>query len=62
MTGHADHNPAKPATEKTGGNSAASTAIPSADILRGTKEVLIEHEGEIYRLRVTRNGKLILNK
>ena len=29
---------------------------------RGGKEVLINHNDQVYRLRVTRNGKLILNK
>lgn len=28
----------------------------------GGKEVFIQHQGQIYRLRVTRNGRLILNK
>jgi len=28
----------------------------------GGREVHIEHEGHIYRLRLTKNGKLILNK
>lgn len=28
----------------------------------GSSEVLIEHRGQRYRLRVTRNGGLILNK
>lgn len=36
--------------------------VPSKDLLHGARELLIEHEGEIYRLRVTRNGKLILHK
>lgn len=27
-----------------------------------TKEVLIKHEGEEYRLRLTRNNRLILTK
>jgi hemin uptake protein HemP len=31
-------------------------------LAQGAKEVLIQHRGEIYRLRLTRNGKLILNK
>ncbi len=34
----------------------------SSDLFRAKQEVLIEHEGEIYRLRITRNGKLIMNK
>ncbi|KGM57415.1 hypothetical protein N799_08235 [Lysobacter arseniciresistens ZS79] len=34
----------------------------SATLLRGTREVLIRHGGETYRLRHTRNDKLILTK
>jgi hemin uptake protein HemP len=33
-----------------------------ADLSCSGAEVLIEHEGQIYRLRTTRNGKLILMK
>ncbi|MFO1020942.1 MAG: hemin uptake protein HemP [Planctomycetales bacterium] len=36
--------------------------IRSTDLLHGEREVLIEHGSEIYRLRLTRNGKLILQK
>ncbi|MBR9801939.1 hemin uptake protein HemP [bacterium] len=32
------------------------------DLAQGVTEVLVEHEGQVYRLRLTRNGKLILNK
>jgi hemin uptake protein HemP len=31
-------------------------------LLRGGDVLLIEHAGELYRLRLTRNGKLILTK
>jgi hemin uptake protein HemP len=34
--------------------------IRSAELLQGDREVCIDHEGEIYRLRLTRNQKLIL--
>jgi len=34
----------------------------SVDILQGAALVLIEHQGEIYQLRVTRQDKLVLNK
>lgn len=37
-------------------------SIPSGELLKGRREVLIQHEGETYRLRVTKNGKLILHK
>jgi hemin uptake protein HemP len=36
--------------------------LPSADLLRGNKSVAIEHQGVIYRLQVTKLGKLILTK
>lgn len=36
--------------------------LDSADIFRGDAEITISHNGEIYRLRVTKNGKLILHK
>lgn len=36
--------------------------VDSHDLFRGRQEVQIRHEGEVYRLRVTRNGRLILNK
>lgn len=36
--------------------------IRSEEILHGDVEVLIDHQGETYRLRKTRNGKLILQK
>jgi hemin uptake protein HemP len=34
----------------------------SAELLHGAKEILIRHAGEVYRLRLTRNDKLILQK
>lgn len=36
--------------------------IRSAELLQGAREIYIDHEGEIYRLRLTRNQKLILQK
>lgn len=40
----------------------ASPLFDSNALLRGTREVLIRHGGELYRLRHTRNDKLILTK
>ena len=34
----------------------------STDLFRGRDELVIEHDGARYRLRITRQGKLILNK
>lgn len=36
--------------------------IKSAEILQGEREVLISHGEDMYRLSLTRNGKLILHK
>jgi hemin uptake protein HemP len=41
---------------------AGTPVIDSAQLLADRKEVQICHAGEVYRLRVTKNGKLILNK
>jgi len=36
--------------------------LDSARLLHGQREVLIRHGSEVYRLRHTRNDKLILTK
>ena len=36
--------------------------ITSSELLRGETELLIRHGDELYRLKLTRNGKLILQK
>jgi hemin uptake protein HemP len=36
--------------------------LSSSDLLQGHREILIRHGDETYRLRLTRNGKLILHK
>jgi hemin uptake protein HemP len=38
------------------------TAYSTAALFRGAREIEIELNGEIFRLRITRQGKLILNK
>ena len=52
-----DHGAAKSA-----GHGRALRRITSEDLLQGGNELIIVHRGEEYRLRVTSNGKLILNK
>ncbi|WP_131111024.1 hemin uptake protein HemP [Sulfuricystis thermophila] len=44
------------------GNRAWEGYIDSRELFAGRKEILIRHEGEIYRLRLTRQNKLILTK
>ena len=41
---------------------APARILNSAQILAGGREVIIDHEGVVYRLRHTKNGKLILTK
>ncbi|WP_245307871.1 hemin uptake protein HemP [Hoeflea sp. IMCC20628] len=37
-------------------------AIASSTLFGSRREITISHEGSLYRLRITRQGKLILNK
>lgn len=52
--------------EQVAGRQAAQptpdTVYASEALFRGNREIAIRHEGEFYRLRITRQGKLILNK
>lgn len=41
---------------------AAVRRIASRDLLRGAAEIIVEHEGDQYRLRHTSKGRLILTK
>ncbi len=36
--------------------------VESRELFRGDNEILISHDGAIYRMKITRQGKLILNK
>ncbi|GGA39027.1 hemin uptake protein HemP [Pelagibacterium lentulum] len=36
--------------------------ISSAKLFGEAQEIEIDHDGTLYRLRITRQGKLILNK
>jgi len=40
----------------------APKKVTFQQLAQGAAEVLVEHDGQLYRLRLTRNGKLILNK
>jgi hemin uptake protein HemP len=33
-----------------------------SDLLAGEREIILDHDGQDYRLRITANGKLILTK
>jgi hemin uptake protein HemP len=50
-----DHCPAP-------GRRPGEVVIPAARLFGDRKEIWIDHNGERYRLRITRRGKLILQK
>lgn len=74
-SGDSPHSPAESATARSeaqedettriAGSEAADAAtrmVESEEILQGAQELIIKHQGAVYRLRRTRNGKLILHK
>lgn len=52
--------PESPVREATG--RPAAQRVSSSDLLKGACQMVIEHEGEEYCLRLTRKRKLILTK
>jgi hemin uptake protein HemP len=46
----------------TGRSGKIVKVIPSSTLFSGAAEIGIEHHGELYRLKLTRQGKLILTK
>ncbi|HEX6963257.1 MAG TPA: hemin uptake protein HemP [Lacipirellula sp.] len=52
--------PTKPTPKSS--TSAEPLRISSEDLFRGGRTLLIAHQGEEYRLLITRNNRLILQK
>ncbi len=50
--------PASPARQPA----APPAKVDSAQLFEGQRELIIQHQGETYRLRITRHDKLILTK
>jgi hemin uptake protein HemP len=52
------------AKPSSGGGEAVSRTpvVDSEDLLQGGRELQIIHQGQVYRLRLTQNNKLILQK
>lgn len=48
--------------ETTASSTSAVRRISSQRLLAGERELVIQHLGSEYHLRLTRNGKLILTK
>lgn len=65
--GDAPDHPLSPSTSirqpvEHGERTLPSGPIPTDFLFQGAQEILIAHQGDTYRLRITRNGKLILTK
>lgn len=54
--------PASPVTEGLQRSPEPVRTFTSEELFAGTAEIAIEHQGALYRLKITRQGKLILNK
>jgi len=54
--------PAAPAAAPADRTANRPAQLSSLELLRGQRLVEIAHNGEIYRLQATRQGKLILTK
>jgi hemin uptake protein HemP len=58
-----DHTPPGTNREREPlGREGAVRTITSEELFRGAQEIAIAHAGSFYRLKITRQGKLILNK
>ncbi|MDM7949624.1 hemin uptake protein HemP [Hydrogenophaga sp.] len=57
-----DHAAPDSATGGKPPQTCTSAAIRSETLLRGQPYVAIHHQGAVYRLQATRQGKLILTK
>lgn len=53
---------AQPDQNRAAASARAMPTITSDALFKGAHEIAIEHQGSVYRLRITRQGKLILNK
>ncbi|MEX0922418.1 MAG: hemin uptake protein HemP [Rhodovibrionaceae bacterium] len=42
--------------------SSGELTVSSQSVMSGRAEIRIDHNGEVYRLRITNSGKLILTK
>lgn len=67
-----EHRPARPvgsataapalSADEVSARRPAATRVDSRRLLEGGRELVIDHAGVEYRLRLTRNDKLILTK
>lgn len=62
MLANAAPRPLPPEAEAEPAETARLSTYQSETLFRGQKEIRITHQGNDYRLRITRTGGLILNK
>lgn len=58
----ADPSPAQEPLPPTSSNSEGRLIYKSSDLLKDRREIFIEHGRDLYRLRITSQGRLILTK
>lgn len=54
--------PPQPLSARAQPSQTPGGVVPSEQILQGQRSVAIVHNGSVYRLQATRQGKLILTK
>jgi hemin uptake protein HemP len=55
-------NPAEPSNHRYYTRRPPRQRVSTTDLMRGSRELILLHEGEEYLLRITKTGKLILTK
>jgi hemin uptake protein HemP len=55
-------SPPQPIEPRSHTPSSLRKRVKTTDLMRGSREVVLLHEGEEYILRITKAGKLILTK
>ena len=55
-----DAAPSSDPDHADGGAKPSPRRLRSDELFAGAREIVIEHHGRIYRMRITQNGKLIL--
>lgn len=60
---HKENSSDEPVSNRDCGvNSGSRIVLRSEQLLQGRSEIWIDHHGQMYRLRLTGNGKLYLTK
>ena len=59
---HRPENTAVETARRAGSPLLSMRTVSSAALFAGEHEIGIDHRGSLYRLKITRQGKLILNK